>query len=56
MSSLIRAFEVMTDPAKAGPATICISQDAEGEAFDFDEKFLKNGCTILTANCRPIES
>ncbi|MFT0801943.1 3D-(3,5/4)-trihydroxycyclohexane-1,2-dione acylhydrolase (decyclizing) [Bacillus swezeyi] len=39
MSSLIRAFEVMTDPAKAGPATICISQDVEGEAFDFDESF-----------------
>ncbi|WP_250193091.1 3D-(3,5/4)-trihydroxycyclohexane-1,2-dione acylhydrolase (decyclizing) [Bacillus velezensis] len=41
MSSLIRAFEVMTDPAKAGPATICISQDVEGEAFDFDESFFK---------------
>jgi 3D-(3,5/4)-trihydroxycyclohexane-1,2-dione acylhydrolase (decyclizing) len=33
MSSLIRAFEVMTDPGKAGPATICIAQDVEGEAF-----------------------
>ncbi|KHF40900.1 3D-(3,5/4)-trihydroxycyclohexane-1,2-dione acylhydrolase (decyclizing) [Halalkalibacter okhensis] len=41
MSSLIRAFEVMTDPAKAGPATVCISQDVEGEAFDFDEKFFE---------------
>lgn len=41
MSSLIRAFEVMTDPAKAGPATICISQDIEGEAFDYDAKFFK---------------
>ncbi len=39
MSSLIRAFEVMTDPAKAGPATICLSQDVAGEAFDYDEKF-----------------
>ncbi|QUF65316.1 3D-(3,5/4)-trihydroxycyclohexane-1,2-dione acylhydrolase (decyclizing) [Bacillus atrophaeus] len=39
MSSLIRAFEVMTDPAKAGPATVCISQDVEGEAYDFDESF-----------------
>ncbi|CAH0346497.1 3D-(3,5/4)-trihydroxycyclohexane-1,2-dione hydrolase [Bacillus sp. CECT 9360] len=38
MSSLIRAFEVMTDPAKSGPATICISQDVEGEAFDYDLK------------------
>lgn len=41
MSSLIRAFEVMTDPAKAGPATICIAQDVEGEAFDYDEKFFE---------------
>ncbi|MFC5589939.1 3D-(3,5/4)-trihydroxycyclohexane-1,2-dione acylhydrolase (decyclizing) [Sporosarcina soli] len=39
MSSLIRAFEVMTDPAKAGPATICIAQDVEGEAFEYDEQF-----------------
>lgn len=41
MSSLVRAFEVMTDPAKAGPATICISQDIEGEAFDYDVKFFE---------------
>jgi 3D-(3,5/4)-trihydroxycyclohexane-1,2-dione acylhydrolase (decyclizing) len=41
MSALIRAFEVMTDPAKAGPATICISQDVEGEAFDYDVKFFE---------------
>ncbi|MDN4526445.1 3D-(3,5/4)-trihydroxycyclohexane-1,2-dione acylhydrolase (decyclizing) [Fictibacillus fluitans] len=39
MSSLLRAFEVMTDPGKAGPATICIAQDVEGEAYDYDEKF-----------------
>ncbi|MFD2215563.1 3D-(3,5/4)-trihydroxycyclohexane-1,2-dione acylhydrolase (decyclizing) [Metabacillus endolithicus] len=41
MSSLIRAFEVMTDPAKSGPATVCISQDIEGEAFDYDVKFFE---------------
>lgn len=41
MSSLIRAFEVLTDPAKAGPVTICLSQDVEGEAFDYDEKFFQ---------------
>ncbi|PLR83488.1 3D-(3,5/4)-trihydroxycyclohexane-1,2-dione acylhydrolase (decyclizing) [Bacillus sp. V33-4] len=41
MTSLIRAFEVMTDPGKAGPATICISQDVEGEAFDFEEAFFE---------------
>src|SRR5690606_1927994 len=37
MSSLIRAFEVLTNPATAGPVTIAISQDVEGEAYDFDE-------------------
>lgn len=41
MSSLIRAFEVMTDPGKAGPATICLAQDVAGEAFDYDEKFFE---------------
>lgn len=41
MSCLIRAFEAMTDPGKAGPATICIAQDVEGEAFDFEEKFFE---------------
>ncbi|WP_068504309.1 3D-(3,5/4)-trihydroxycyclohexane-1,2-dione acylhydrolase (decyclizing) [Paenibacillus kribbensis] len=39
MSTLIRGFEVLTDPVKSGPVTICISQDVEGEAFDFDEAF-----------------
>ncbi|UUV98552.1 3D-(3,5/4)-trihydroxycyclohexane-1,2-dione acylhydrolase (decyclizing) [Vagococcus luciliae] len=41
MSALIRAFEVMTNPATAGPATICLPQDTEGEAFDFDASFFK---------------
>ncbi|AIC92865.1 3D-(3,5/4)-trihydroxycyclohexane-1,2-dione acylhydrolase (decyclizing) [Shouchella lehensis] len=39
MSSLLRAFEVMTDPAKAGPVTICIAQDVEGEAYDYPMTF-----------------
>lgn len=41
MSALIRAFEVMTDPATAGPATICIAQDTEGEAYDYPVDFFK---------------
>ncbi|MBC1333687.1 3D-(3,5/4)-trihydroxycyclohexane-1,2-dione acylhydrolase (decyclizing) [Listeria booriae] len=41
MSSLLRAFEVMTNPATAGPVTVCISQDTEGEAHDFDEAFFE---------------
>ncbi|MEK6454403.1 3D-(3,5/4)-trihydroxycyclohexane-1,2-dione acylhydrolase (decyclizing) [Caldifermentibacillus hisashii] len=41
MTALIRAFEVLTDPAKTGPVTICLSQDVEGEAFDYDSNFFK---------------
>lgn len=41
MSSLLRAFEVMTNPATCGPATICIAQDTEAEAYDYDEEFFK---------------
>lgn len=41
MSSLIRAFEVMTNPATTGPVALCISQDVQGEAFDFNATFFK---------------
>lgn len=39
MTALIRAFEVMTNPATMGPATVCIPQDTEGEAFDYPVEF-----------------
>lgn len=41
MSSLLRAFEVMTNPATSGPATICIAQDTESEAYDYDSRFFE---------------
>lgn len=41
MPALIRAFEVMTNPATAGPATICIPQDTEGEAYEYDSRFFE---------------
>jgi len=41
MSSLIRGFEVLTDPARSGPVTICICQDTESEAFDYEESFFQ---------------
>ena len=41
ISSLIRAFEVLTNPATTGPVTICIAQDVEGEAFDYDVSSFK---------------
>ncbi|MCY9026906.1 3D-(3,5/4)-trihydroxycyclohexane-1,2-dione acylhydrolase (decyclizing) [Priestia megaterium] len=54
MSSLIRAFEVMTDPGKAGPATVCIAQDVEGEAFNYDEKFFEKRVHYLDRKA-PVE-
>ncbi|MGM0216110.1 3D-(3,5/4)-trihydroxycyclohexane-1,2-dione acylhydrolase (decyclizing) [Enterococcus sp. AZ109] len=39
MSALIRAFEVMTNPATMGPATVCIPQDTEGEVYDYPAEF-----------------
>ncbi|MCO4325710.1 3D-(3,5/4)-trihydroxycyclohexane-1,2-dione acylhydrolase (decyclizing) [Staphylococcus agnetis] len=41
MSALLRAFEVMTNPATAGPVTLALSQDVQGEAFDFPTSFFK---------------
>lgn len=41
MSALIRAFEVMTNPATAGPATIALSQDVQGEVYDFPVEFFE---------------
>lgn len=41
MSSLLRAFEVLTNPATAGPVTICLCQDTEGEAYDYPLSFFK---------------
>lgn len=41
MSAMIRAFEVLTNPTTAGPVTICLPQDTEAEAFDFDVNFFK---------------
>ncbi|KRG11038.1 3D-(3,5/4)-trihydroxycyclohexane-1,2-dione acylhydrolase (decyclizing) [Staphylococcus sp. NAM3COL9] len=41
MSALIRAFEVMTNPATAGPATIALSQDVQGEDYDFPVEFFE---------------
>lgn len=41
MSSLIHSFEVMTNPSTAGPVTICIPQDVQAEAFNYDLSFFK---------------
>lgn len=41
MSAMIRAMEVLTNPVTAGPVTIALPQDVEGEAYDFDKEFFK---------------
>ncbi|MBB6448773.1 3D-(3,5/4)-trihydroxycyclohexane-1,2-dione acylhydrolase (decyclizing) [Geomicrobium halophilum] len=41
MAALLRAFEVMTNPETAGPVTLSIAQDVEGEPFEYDEAFFE---------------
>jgi len=41
LSSLPQAIQVMLDPAECGPATISMSQDVQGEAFDYPEVFFE---------------
>jgi len=41
LSSLPQAIQVMLDPAECGPATISMSQDVQGEAFDYPEIFFE---------------
>jgi 3D-(3,5/4)-trihydroxycyclohexane-1,2-dione acylhydrolase (decyclizing) len=39
ISSLQQAVQVMLDPADCGPACIALSQDVQGETFDYPEEF-----------------
>ena len=39
LASLPRAVQVLTDAAECGPATLCMSQDVQAEAFDYPEEF-----------------
>ncbi len=41
ISSLPQAIEMMLDPADCGPACISLSQDVQGELFDYPEEFFK---------------
>ena len=41
ISSLPQAIEVMLDPADCGPACISLSQDVQGEIFNYPEEFFK---------------
>lgn len=39
MSTMIQAMRVLTDPAETGAVCIALSQDVEGEAFDYPDSF-----------------
>lgn len=39
MTAMINAMRVLTDPADTGAVTICLSQDVEGEAYDYPVEF-----------------
>lgn len=39
LASLPQAVALMLDPASAGPATISLAQDVQGEAYDYPEAF-----------------
>ena len=41
ISSLQQAVQVMLDPADCGPACISLSQDVQGEVYDYPEYFFK---------------
>ena len=47
LSSLPQAIQVMLDPADCGPATISLSQDVQGEAFDYPEIFFEEKTHII---------
>ena len=41
ISSLQQAIQTMLDPADCGPACISLSQDVQGQTFDYPEEFFK---------------
>ncbi|WFA10121.1 3D-(3,5/4)-trihydroxycyclohexane-1,2-dione acylhydrolase (decyclizing) [Tissierella sp. Yu-01] len=54
MSAMINAMRVLTDPAETGAVTICLSQDAEAEAYDYPVEFFRK--RIHHINRRPPSS
>ncbi len=41
LQTLPQAIQVMLDPADCGPACLSLSQDVQGEVFDYPEEFFK---------------
>lgn len=48
MTALISAMRVLTDPAETGACCISLSQDVEGESYDFPEYFFKKRVHRIT--------
>ncbi len=51
MTALINAMRVLTDPAQSGAVAVAMSQDVQGEAWDFPEYFFKKRVHRIT---RPV--
>ena len=47
ISSLQQATQAMLDPADCGPACISLSQDVQGETFDYPEEFFNERVHII---------
>lgn len=48
MTAMLHAFRVLTDPAETGAVTICLPQDAEGEAYDYPVSFFEKRVHHIT--------
>ena len=48
MSAMLNAMRVLTDTANTGAVAIALSQDVEGESYDFPESFLKKRVHKIT--------
>lgn len=48
MTAMLHAFRVLADPAETGAVTICLPQDAEGEAYDYPVSFFEKRVHHIT--------
>lgn len=48
MSSMVQAMRVLTDPAETGAVCIALSQDVEGEVFDYPDSFFQKRVHKIT--------
>lgn len=55
MSTLIQAMRVLTDPAETGAVCIALSQDVEGEAFDYPDSFFEKRVHKMTRAIPAVE-